>query len=86
MNVQAEVSLYPLRTPTLMEAIDGFVEHLRSAGLNVEIGPMSSHISGRCRDLFRALGRAFEDAAHAGDIVLTVKVSNACPGGRPEGG
>jgi len=86
MNVQAEVSLYPLRTPTLMESIDGFAGYLRRAGLDVEIGPMSSRISGRCQDLFRALGQAFEDAAHGGDTVLTVKVSNACPGGRPESG
>ena len=86
MKVQAEVSLYPLRTATLMESIDGFVGHLRRAGLNVEIGPMSSRISGQCRDMFRALAQAFEDAAHGGDTVLTVKVSNACPGGRPEDG
>ena len=86
MNVQAEVGLYPLRTLTLMESIDGFVGHLRRAGLNVEIGPMSPRISGRCQDMFRALGQAFEDAAHGGYTVLTVKVSNACPGGRHEGG
>ena len=85
MKVQAEVSLYPLRTATLTGPIDDFVEHLRRAGLNVEIGPMGSRINGECKDLFRALGEAFEDAAGDGDAVLTVKVSNACPSGRREG-
>ena len=86
MKVQTEVSLYPLRTETLTESVDSFVEHLRRAGLNVEIGPMSSRISGECKELFRALGEAFEDAAGGSDAVLTVKVSNACRSGRRKGG
>jgi len=85
MKVQAEASLYALRTATLTESIDDFVEHLRRAGLNVEIGPMSSRIGGEYKVLFRALGEAFEGAARRGDAVLTVKVSNACPSGRREG-
>jgi len=81
MKVQAEASLYPLRTATLTEHIDSFVEHLRRVGLNVETGPMSSRINGECGDVFRALGEAFENVARGGDAVLTVKVSNACPSG-----
>jgi len=79
MKVQAEVSLYPLRTATLSGPVDIFVEYLRRAGLNVESGPMSSHIGGECKKLFGALAGAFENTAHGGDIVLTIKVSNACP-------
>ena len=85
MKVQAEVSLYPLRIEALTEPIDSFVKHLRRPGLNVEIGPMSSRINGECKNVFRPLGEAFEDTAHGGDAVLTVKVSNACPGGRRDG-
>ena len=79
MRVQAEVSLYPLRTATLMDAIDSFVGHLCRCGLEVEVGPMSSGLRGECKDLFRALGEAFEAAAHQGDVVVTVKITNACP-------
>ena len=79
MNVQAEVSLYPLRTATLMESIDCFLGHLRHSGLRVEIGPMSSHLVGECGDMFRALGEAFEAAARESDVVVTIKISNACP-------
>jgi len=43
------------------------------------MGTMSSRISGECKDLFHALSSAFEDIAPQGEIVLIVKVSNACP-------
>jgi uncharacterized protein YqgV (UPF0045/DUF77 family) len=79
MNVQAEVSLYPLRTATLMASIECFLEHLRRSGVRVEIGPMSSRLRGECGDMFRALGEAFEAAARRSDVVVTVKVANACP-------
>ena len=79
MKIQAEMSLYPLRTPTLAEPIKRFVRHLRQKNLEVEMGTMSSRISGECKDLFPALGIAFEEVADEGEIVLIVKVSNACP-------
>ena len=79
MNVQAEVSLYPLRTATLTEPIDRFARRLKEGGLEVGAGTMSSHVVGECKDLFGVLGEAFEDAARGGDVVLVVKVSNACP-------
>ncbi len=79
MRVQAEVSLYALRTATLMGSIDSFVARLRRGGLNVAVGPMSSRVSGECKDMFRVLGEAFEAAARQSDVVATVKVTNACP-------
>ena len=79
MNVQAEVSLYPLRTVTLMASIECFLEHLRRSGVSVEIGPMSSRLRGECGQMFRALGEAFEAAAREGDVVAAIKVANACP-------
>ncbi len=80
MRVQAEASLYPLRTEGLTGPIDAFVRHLRGGGLSVEIGPMSSRLAGECPDMFRALGEAFEAAAREGDVVVAVRVTNACPG------
>jgi len=82
MNIQAEISFYPLRTATLTDAIERFTEHLRRSGFGVEIGPMSSRVSGECKDIFRALGEALDAAARDGDVVLTVKAANACPKGR----
>jgi uncharacterized protein YqgV (UPF0045/DUF77 family) len=65
-----------------MGPIDLFLERLRQTGLRVELGPMSSHVSGESRHLFRALGEAFEAVARDSDVVLTVTVSNACPSAR----
>ena len=79
MKIQAEVSLYPLRKTSLEESIGTFVECLRHRGCSVSVGPMSSHLSGECGNVLQALAEAFEEVALDDDVVLTVKVSNACP-------
>ena len=79
MNVQAEVSLYPLRTHEIGNAIARFVECLRRPGVDLEVGPMSSRVWGEPKDLFDALRDAFVLLAEEHQVVLTVKASNACP-------
>lgn len=79
MRVQAEISLYPLRTEELSEPIEAFCRSLADNGLSVESGPMSTHISGEFRNVFRAVQRAFERAARHHQVVLSIKLSNACP-------
>lgn len=79
MNVQAEVSLYLLRTMTLTHSIERFVRCLRERGVEVQTGPISSRISGECREVFDGLSAAFEDSARQGDVAAIIKVSNACP-------
>ncbi len=79
MKVQAEVSLYPLRQNDLTEPIQQFVESLKSDNLNVKTGSMSSVISGDSKIIFQSLQKAFEQATHKYEVVLTAKISNACP-------
>ena len=79
MKIQAEVSLYPLRQMDLAEPIQQFVESVRSNNLNVKVGSMSSVISGDSQAVFQALQKAFEHAAQKYEVVLTAKISNACP-------
>ena len=79
MKVQAQISLYPLRRPDLAEPITRFVQQLGRDGLDIEVGPMSTEITGDSKVLFAKLAEAFEDAAGRGDMVLLLKVSNACP-------
>ena len=79
MRVQAEVSLYPLRQNDLSEAIEQFVESLKSNNLKVRTGPMSSVISGDESIVFESLQKAFAQAAKEYDVALTVKISNRCP-------
>lgn len=86
MIVQAEVSLYPLRTPSLGEPIASFLERLESAGLEIEAGPMSSTVVGESGEVFAALADAFGHVARDCHVVLSAKVSNACPMPSPQPG
>jgi len=79
MKVQAEVSLYPLRQNDLNEPIQQFIESLKSNDLEVKTGSMSSVISGEESIVFRSLQKAFAHAAKRHEVVLTAKISNACP-------
>ena len=79
MKVQAEVSLYPLRQNNLTEPIQQFVKSLKNDNLNVKTGSMSSVISGDSKIVFQSLQKAFEQVAQKYEVVLTTKISNACP-------
>ena len=79
MRIQAEVSLYPLHQNDLTKPIRQFVESLRSDNLNVKKGTMSSVISGEESIVFQSLQKAFEQASKKYEVVLTIKISNACP-------
>ena len=79
MKVQAEVSLYPLRQSDLTKPIQQFVESLENENLNIKTGLMSSVISGEGSIVFQSLQKSFEQAAQKYEVVLTAKISNACP-------
>jgi uncharacterized protein YqgV (UPF0045/DUF77 family) len=51
---------------------------LADRGLTPEVGPMSTIVVGDEAVIFAALGEGFAKAAEAGEIVMTVTVSNAC--------
>lgn len=79
MKLQAEISIYPLKTTELSSPVDEFCRILQSRGLEVQSGPMSSSVSGECKDLFEAVRVAFEQLAEKYQVVMTAKISNACP-------
>jgi len=79
MRVQAEVSLYPLRTEKLLGPVEEFCRVLRSHGLRVETGSMSTFMAGEAKGLFDALREGFEVLAQRHEIVIDCKISNACP-------
>jgi len=81
VNVQAEVSLYPLRTSHLSKSIEQFRDSLASGGLRVETGIMSTMISGDLDGVFDGLKSAMAAAGQDREIVLIIKLSNACPSG-----
>jgi uncharacterized protein YqgV (UPF0045/DUF77 family) len=79
MIASAQISVYPLRQERLGPAIEAVRAALASHGLAPQLGPMSTIVVGEEAVIFAALGDAFAKAAAAGEVVMTVTVSNACP-------
>jgi len=80
MKIQAEISLYPLRQRDLTRPIQQFIETLENYKLKVETGPMSSIVWGDSQAVFKGLQKAFEQVGQQWQVVVTAKISNACPG------
>ena len=79
MKTQAEISLYPLRQNDLTKPIQQFVQVLKNSNLRIKTGPMSSVVMGDSQVLFENLQKAFERLAQRYEVVMTAKISNACP-------
>ena len=79
MKVQAEISLYPLRKNELTKPIYKFIRALKNSNLNIKTGPMSTLVTGDSHVVFESLQQAFEQIAEKYEVVLAVKISNACP-------
>ncbi|MCD6365671.1 MAG: thiamine-binding protein [Planctomycetes bacterium] len=84
MIVQAEASLYPLRMQNPGAVIEMFIGDLKDSSLEVKTGPMSSRVTGELAEVFSVLSNAFEGAAANSQVVLTLKISNACPIDAPD--
>jgi len=80
--ISAQVSLYPLRQPDLSSAIDDALEVFRAHSLVVVPGTMSTVITGDIDNVFGGLQEALLRAVEEGAVVMTVTLSNACPGPR----
>ena len=79
MTIQAEISLYTLGAESQSPAINDLFNVLKKHEIEIESGRMSSIISGDCDKLFPALQEAFESVSENSHVVITLKISNACP-------
>ena len=79
MKVQAEISLYPLRENELTTPIQQFIRALKNHNLIIKTGRISTLIAGDVSVVFESLQQAFEQIAEEYEVVLTAKISNACP-------
>jgi uncharacterized protein YqgV (UPF0045/DUF77 family) len=77
--VSCQISLYPLGVEDLGLAIEAAVAELTDTGLEPEVGPMATYVTGDEDVVFEGLKKAFAVAAREGHVVMTVTVSNACP-------
>lgn len=77
--ISAQISMYPLRQEHLSPAIEIVKNALAAYGLELQVGPMSTLVTGAEEKVFPALQKAFIEAAATGHVVMTITVSNACP-------
>jgi uncharacterized protein YqgV (UPF0045/DUF77 family) len=77
--ISAQISLYPLRQESLAESIEELLRTLRSRGLDVRPGVMSTLVVGEAAALFGGLAQAFQEATDHGPVVMVATFSNACP-------
>ncbi len=79
MTTSAQVSVYPLRQEHLGPAVKSVRSALEEHGLIPQVGPMSTIVTGESGVIFAALAEAFAKTATAGQVVMTITISNACP-------
>ena len=79
MISSAQISIYPLRQEHLGPAVETVRETLEAHGLQAQVGPMSTIVTGEAGIVFAALAEGFDKAARTGEVVMTFTVSNACP-------
>jgi uncharacterized protein YqgV (UPF0045/DUF77 family) len=81
--VSAQISVYPLRQERLSPAVEAVRQALENQGLQPQVGPMSTVVTGEAAAVFAAVHDAFGRAAATGQVVMTVTISNACPVRKP---
>ena len=84
MYIQAELSLYALRTKDLSSPINLFSKVFEGQEVRVIPGAMSTIVGGERSLVLKLIQQAFEEVSQQYEVVLTAKMSNACP--QAEGG
>jgi len=79
MNIQVEISFYPLGTERYDAPIKEFIAAVERKELKIEAGAMSSVVSGNGKALFSLLGDIIDRFMEKYSCVFVLKVSNACP-------
>jgi len=79
MLVSVQFSIYPLREAHLSPAINEAVDILKSFGLDVMVGSMSSVTYGDSEIVFKAFQKVYDEVALNSHVVLIMTLSNACP-------
>ena len=85
LPVSAQLSIYPLRQPSLSLTINEALSVLKDSGLKLIPGSMSTLILGEANQIWKALEKVFFEASGHGEVVMIVTMSNACPDPQEQG-
>ena len=80
--ISCQIALYPLATKdfesVIIKALDS-ISSLKSEGLSIEVGSMSTVLKGKDEVVWKAVRTVFDQASHQGQqIVLNASFSNEC--------
>ena len=76
----AQVALYPVESDDADQVIDHSLESLAQAGVQWEVGPVSTELHGPPDQVWQALRSLFEEAlAQSGELAMVVTLTNARP-------
>jgi len=78
-QIGVQFSLYPLRQPQLKPALQAAVQAAAGAGMDVQVGHLSSVAAADEEMAFRALRAAFRAAREHGPAVMVVTLSTRVP-------
>lgn len=84
MYIQAELSLYVLRSQDLSTPIDHFSRVFDGQDVQIIPGAMSTIVGGERSLVLDLIQKAFAEVSEGNEVVLNLKISNACP--QAEGG
>ena len=79
MELEMDVSLYPLGQPPEVHPVHNFIEILEQHDCKVEQTSTCLIITGESENVFDALRIGYEAAAQKSGCVLVIKVCNVCP-------
>ena len=78
--ISCQISYYPLRQTELSAGVDEVLEIIRASGLEVDVGKMSTVVSGETPAVYRLLEELTNAMAAKGrEFVLSMTVSTSCP-------
>ena len=78
VTLSCQVSFYPLGQADYLDPINRVLALMEGSGLEYDIGPMSTRLTGESGALFGLLRRISEELYPACGYVMTVTLSNVC--------
>jgi uncharacterized protein YqgV (UPF0045/DUF77 family) len=78
--ISCQISYYPLRQTELNAGVHEVLDIIQDSGLSVDVGKMSTVVSGETAAVYRLLQKLTEAMAAKGrEFVLSITVSTSCP-------
>jgi len=76
--INAEVSIYPLKTDDATNVIDSSINVLKNSAVSYNVSSMNTRLSGRKAEIFKSLETMFTEAENTGgEVSMVVTITNA---------